>query len=148
MQQMKHEKLVKIILITLPAIALAMCFIPGMVSYVGLDKLIGKKYMMVQPLPEGTIANVSLVVILFTVFTLAMGIVYANSPGRASSRMYMIMNIVNLLFSLAPIWVDEHLVIFPYLLFPVLFAIILVISIPVCIKETDLYYDRATEFYE
>ena len=145
---MKNEKLVKIILIVLPAIALVMCFIPGMVSYVGIEKLDGIKYMMIQPLPEGTIANVSLVVILFSVFTGAMGIVYANSPSRASSRMYMIVDIVNLLFSLAPLGVDEYLVVFPYLLFPVLFAVILAVSIPVCIKETQLYYDRAMEYYE
>ena len=145
---MKNEKLVKRILIVLPVIALVMCFIPGMVSYTGIEKLAGRKYMMIQPLPEGTIANVSLVVILFSVFTGAMGIVYANSPSRASSRMYMILDIVSLLFSLAPLWVDEYLVPFPYLLFPVLFAIMLAISIPVCIKETQLYYDRAMEYYE
>ncbi len=145
---MKHEKAVKIILIVLPAIALLMYFIPGMISYTGIEKLEGKQYMLVQSLPEGTISNVSRLTMLVTVFTLAMGIVYSNAPGRASSRLYMIFNIVNLLFSLAPLGVDEHLVAFPYLLLSVLYGITLAVSIPVCVKETELYYNRATEYYE
>ncbi len=145
---MKHEKAVKIILIVLPVIALLMHFIPGMVSYTGIEKLDGKQYMLIQPLPVGTIANVKLVTILFTVFTFAMGFVYANSPSRASSRMYMIFTIVNVLFSLAPLGVDDCLNAFPYLLLPVFYGIMLAVSIPVCIKETQLYYDRATEYFE
>lgn len=145
---MKHEKAVKIILIVLPAIALILYFIPGMVSYTGLEKLEGIQYMLVQNLPEGTISNVSRLTLLLSVFTFAMGIVYANAPGRASSRLYMILNIVNLLFALAPMGVDEYLNLFPYCLVPIMYAITLAVSIPVCIKETQLYYDRATEYYE
>ena len=145
---MKHEKIVKIILIVLPVIALVMYFIPGMVSYTGLEKLEGKSFMLIESLPVGTISNVSRLTMLVTVFTVAMGVVYTNAPGRASSRLYMILNIVNLLFSLAPLGVDESLVVFPYLLLPVLYAITLAVSIPVCVKETQLYYDRAMEFYE
>ena len=145
---MKHEKIVKIILIVLPVIALVMYFIPGMVSYTGLEKLEGRSFMLIESLPVGTISNVSRLTMLVTVFTVAMGVVYTNAPGRASSRLYMILNIVNLLFSLAPLGVDESLVVFPYLLLPVLYAITLAVSIPVCVKETQLYYDRAMEFYE
>ena len=145
---MKHEKAVKITLIVLPILTLILYVIPGMVSYSGIEKFEGVKYMLIEYLPEGTVSNVSRLTLLITVFTVAMGFVYRNAPGRASSRMYMILNIVNLLFSLAPMGVDEYLNLSPYWLVPAMYAVMLAVSIPVCIKETELYYDRATEYYE
>lgn len=148
MRYIKYEKIlkvVKVILIALPVAILIMFFLPGIVSYIGIDELKGKTYRLIDVLPEGVIANTSIVSLLVTFFTLLAGVgfQYANSLGAI--RLYMIFSVVNIFFTAAPLAVDEYLCKYPYAWLSILMVVGFVISLIVMLKEQDLYYDRLLE---
>ena len=139
---MKNAKIIKSILVIVVFLELCMFFVPGMVSYTGVKEIEGRSYMLIQKLPEGSIASGAKLTFMLTLFTLIAAGAYQYSDSLIAIRLCMVFAAANTFFTASPLMADYMLVKFPYAILPIIVLIGFIISLVVMLKEQDAYYDR------